>query len=396
MRSLPTDTVKPRPSHARGTPARVAAARRLALCAMAAITCVLGWPGTPGASGRAARAPSAAAPAGSRAARADAVTAWLPYWEMPAALNSTIANAGAIGTASPYWYYVAGDGRIHGEAGAGSATVIAELRAHGVQVVPMVTEEAGLRAFAGLLANATRRAALTRRLVAVASQTGVAGLDLDFESFAYDPGHLTAPANAVATLYPRLVAQVCRALHAIGRSCQVAVMARTGPASSYAHRDIATWVYDYRALAVAADRVQIMAYDYHSPGGPAGPIAPLPWVRQVIAYARTQGDPSHYELGVPAYGYEWYGRTSATAVYARQGAVLAAQVHARPRWNATAGEQTFSYRVNGHRRIVWYVDARADLYRARLAAEAGFSGVAVWAAGYEQPELWRQLGAAHR
>ena len=134
-----------------------------------------------------------------------------------------------------------------------------------------------------------------------------------------------------------------------------------------------------------------MAYDDHSPGGPAGPIAPLPWVRAVIAFARVQADPRRYELGVPAYGYEWYGRTSATAVFARQAAALAARFHGHQRWDPTVGEETFSFREQGHRHTVWYENATADLERARLAAAAGFSGVAVWAAGYEQPQLWQGL-----
>ena len=324
-------------------------------------------------------------------ARADGVTAWLPYWEMQSAFASTIDNAKAIGTVSPYWYDIAGDLKVHDEAGAGSGPVVAELNAHDIKLVPMVTEDAGLSAFAHILESTGRRATLTRELVAIAAHDGFAGIDLDFESFAYDPKHLTAPANKLASLYPVLVAQVCKALHAIGRSCQVTVMARTSTAPTYAHGDIATWVYDYRELVAVADRVQIMAYDDHSPGGRAGPIAPLSWVRQVIAYARSQADPRRYELGVPAYGYEWYGRTSATAVYARQAPLLAAQVHAKPRWDAAAGEETFSYRAAGHRHTVWYENAAADFERARLAAAAGFSGVAVWAAGYEQPQLWRGL-----
>lgn len=324
-------------------------------------------------------------------APAAAVTAWLPYWEMPAALSSTIDNASAIGTASPYWYDIAGDSTVHDEAGAGSASVIAELSANHVQLVPMVTEDSGLTAFARILESRSRRAKLVRTLVALGSRPGFAGVDLDFESFAADPGHLTVPVDTIASQYPALVAQVCRALHAIGRSCQVTVMARTSSAPGFAHGDIAAWAYDYRALAAAADRVQIMAYDDHSPGGPAGPIAPLPWVRQVISYARAQGDPRHYELGVPAYGYEWYGRTSATAVYARQAAALATRVHGRPHWDPVAGEETFSFGRAGHRHTVWYENATADLERARLAAAAGFSGVAVWAAGYEQPQLWRGL-----
>ena len=319
------------------------------------------------------------------------VTAWLPYWEMPAALSSTLGNSSVIGTASPYWYDVSGDSHVIDEKGAGSPAVIAAMQARHEQVLPMVTEEEGMSAFAAILQSRVRRTALVRTLVRLASHPGYAGLDIDFESFAYDPKHRSALADRLATLYPALIAQTCAALHAIGRSCQVAVMARTTSAHTYSHGDIPNWIYDYRALTAAADRVQVMAYDYHSPGGPAGPIAPVPWVEQVIAYARTQGPADRYELGVPSYGYDWYGRTSATAVYASQVAALATQVHARPHWSAREGEETFSYRVHHDRHTVWIDTAAADAERAKLAADAGFAGVAVWAAGYEQPQLWSGL-----
>ncbi len=327
-------------------------------------------------------------------ARALDVTAWLPYWEMSAALSSTVAGAGAITTASPYWYEVAGDSTVHYEAGAGSQSVIAALQAHHVRLVPMVTEAAGMGEFAQILSDPVRRARLVRTLVKLGSHPGFAGLDLDFENFAYDPKHRLALEQRVASLYPKLIGAVCAGLHASSRTCQVAVMAHTSRIHVYDHGDIPSWIYEYGPLAKVADRVQLMAYDNHSPGGPAGPIAPLPWVRQVIAFARSQGNAARFELGLPAYGYDWYGRRSASAILANQVPGLLQSVHARLHWDPVMGEQTLTYRQHGHRNVVWFEDTRADLLRARLAASAGFSGVAVWAAGYEQPGLWPLLRGA--
>jgi spore germination protein YaaH len=358
----------------------------LRLWAVAIVVCVGYW------SIQGAGAAVGAHRAKAAAAERLGVTAWLPYWEMPAALSSTLGNSSVIGTASPYWYDISGDSKVLDEQGAGSEAVIAQLLAHHEQIVPMVTEEAGIGAFAQILEDKSKRDALVRTLMKLGSHAGYAGLDIDFESFAYDPRHRTALADRLATLYPELISQTCVALHAIGRSCQVTVMPRTTAAHIYAHGDIPTWVYDYRALAAVADRVQVMAYDDHSPGGPAGPIAPLPWVKQVIAYARSQAaNPSRYELGVPAYGYDWSGPTSATAVYASQVSALLTQVHAKPHWDAVDGEETFRYRLDHRQHTVWVVNAAADHERAELAAAAGFSGVAVWAAGYEQPQLWPGL-----
>lgn len=362
-----------------------ASPKSLRVWALAVAICVGCW------AGQTTAAAAGSPKTGASVQSLGGVTAWLPYWEMSPALSSTLENSGEIGTASPYWYEISGDSHVHEETGAGSPTVISELLAHHEQVLPMVTEEAGFKQFGQILTNPAKRTALVRTLVKLASQPGYSGLDIDFESFAYDPQHRTALEDRLAVLYPKLIVQTCTALHAIGRSCQVAVMARTSSSHTYAHGDIPTWLYDYKALAAAADRIQVMAYDYHSPGGPAGPIAPLPWVKRVIAYAATQAEPSRFELGVPAYGYDWYGRTSAIAVYAGQVSTLLRQVRVKPRWNATEGEETFSYRLHHHRHTVWVVDAQADAERAKLAASAGFSGVAVWAAGYEQPQLWSGL-----
>jgi spore germination protein YaaH len=324
------------------------------------------------------------------------VTAWLPYWIASAARASAAQNGEVIGTASPYWYAISGDSTVRDEPGAGDAAEITQLRADGEQVVPMVTEQSGMVAFERILASKRRRAAMVRTLVGLASHDGYAGLDLDFESFAYDPEHQLGPADRIAALYPTFVAQACTALHAIGRSCDVAVMARTTSARVFAHGDIAIWTYDYSALAHAADHIQVMAYDDHSPGGPTGPIAPLPWVRQILAYARSQSGSAQDELGIPAYGYDWYGSTSASAVFARQVPQLLAKTHAHLHWSASEGEETFVYKRDGHKHRVWYEDATAGAERAKLAQQAGFSGVAIWAAGYEQPDLWQQLGALRR
>ena len=56
-------------------------------------------------------------------------------------------------------------------------------------------------------------------------------------------------------------------------------------------------------------------------------------------------------------------------------------------------EESFSYGRGRRRHTVFYENARAGYARARLAARTGFAGVAVWAAGDEDPALWPALGS---
>jgi spore germination protein YaaH len=309
---------------------------------------------------------------------------------MSQALTSTLDNADLVQTASPYLYSVAGTSTVTDEPDAPSAAELAAIEARGVQVMPTVTEDADLHQFARILASPARRAAMVRTLVAIGSRPGFAGVDLDFESFDVDRKHERPPANQIAALYPRLVAAVCDGLHRLGRGCQVTVMPRTTGAAVYWHGDLATWAYNYAALGRAADRVQVMAYDEHSPISAPGAVAPLPWVKAVIAFTRSQTSPGRVELGVPAYGYNWDG-IDAPAVEAVDAAALAGQMHAHTRWDGREAEETFSYTQGGRRHTVWFENARATQQRARLAAAAGFSGIAIWAAGYEQASLWAGL-----
>jgi spore germination protein YaaH len=311
---------------------------------------------------------------------------------MSQAVSSTLDNSDLVRTASPYLYSVAGTSTVKDEPDAPSAADMAEIEARGVKVVPMVTEDAGLDHFARILSSPQRRAAMVRTLVRIGSEPGFAGVDLDFESFDVDRKHDRKPANEISTLYPQLVGAVCDTLHRLGRGCQVTVMPRTTGGAVYWHGDLATWAYNYAALGRAADRVQVMAYDEHSPINAPGPVAPLQWVKHVIAYTRSQMSPRRAELGVPAYGYNWDG-IDAPAVMAVDAASLAHQMHAHMRWSKLGAEETFSYKQGGRRHTVWFENARATARRARLAAAAGFSGIAIWAAGYEQASLWTRLSA---
>jgi len=319
-----------------------------------------------------------------------AVSVWLPYWDMPAAEDSALANAGVVGTASPFWYGISGDSRIESDPGAGDASIVDGLRARGLEVVPTVTETAGMRDFDRMLASASRRAAMVRALIMIARSGDYAGLDLDFEEFAVDRAHQAAPADEAAAAYPAFVGQACGALHAIGLSCTVTIMPRTSAAHVYWRNKLATWVYDYGALAAVADLVQVMAYDEHAPGTAPGPVAPYPWVIEVVRYARATMPPGKVELALPAYGYDW-SRGQATSITSRQAAQLALEVGAPPSWSAAQAEETFRYGSRRRRHVVWYENGAAEYDRARLAKAAGFAGVDLWYAGGEDPAVWPLL-----
>jgi spore germination protein len=301
-------------------------------------------------------------------------------------------NANLVGTASPFWYSISGDSTIADDPGAGEESVIKKLRDRHIRVVPTVTEAAGLPAFVSILESHRRREAMARALVTIATSRDYSGLDLDFENFALDPHHNAALASEAAARYPAFIAQVCSALRERGRTCTVTIMPRTSRAHVYWRKQFATWVYGYAALAKAANRVRIMAYDEHAPGGRPGPISSISWVKRVIAYARSTMVLNKVELALPAYGYDW-SAAGATSITSRQALRLALQRHAALRWKPRQAETTFRYTLGGARHVVWYQNPMASYERASLAKSAGFAGIDFWSAGGEAAALWPKLRA---
>jgi spore germination protein YaaH len=134
-----------------------------------------------------------------------------------------------------------------------------------------------------------------------------------------------------------------------------------------------------------------MAYDYHWASSGPGPIAPVSWVRGVLAYARTQIPASKIILGIPLYGYDWAGRHGANLT-SQQAVRLAARYHARVRYDSASQSPWFSYTAaDGSRHQVWFENPASSRAKLALARAAGAGGVFLWMYGDEAPGTWAAL-----
>ena len=175
--------------------------------------------------------------------------------------------------------------------------------------------------------------------------------------------------------------------------------------------DSGFWVYDYGAITPLVDAIRIMAYDYSVAESAPGPVAPLDWVRRVVAgTTEASGDPSKLFLGVPLYGRNWVTATSGECPESAPGVEtvtnrvvddLVARRGATPVYDAALGEWTFTYDAEFadattsciQSREVFYVDDDGVQQRIQLAVDAGMGGVALFALGYDDQEVWNNVAA---
>jgi spore germination protein YaaH len=258
-----------------------------------------------------------------------------------------------------------------------------------------------------VLADPASRAAHVATIADLAATNDFDGIDLDYEQFAFSDNRATWPTTR--PLWIDFLTELGDRLHADGRTLSVSVphIADTERTQSSGY-----WVYDYAGMEPHVDQIRIMAYDYST--DKAGPIAPLPRVREAIAAAKDAvDDDSKLVLGVALYGYNWPIATvgacpaeqeGKTSVSQRNIDELLAKRSATPVFDPVTGESTFTYPLEvtdgtttcTQTREVHYVDAEGARLRIDLARTERLGAVSLWALGFDSPATWQSIGSLAR
>lgn len=148
--------------------------------------------------------------------------------------------------------------------------------------------------------------------------------------------------------------------------------------------------YDYRTIGKYVDRIFLMTYDWHWPGGPSGPIAPLDRVRATLDYAVSVVPRSKLMLGIPQYAYDrtLSGEKRTGKAYSTQRAIDLYIAHESPiHYHEAAAAPTFRYvDNNGLLHEVWFEDPRSLLAKFRLVKTYGLAGMGCWHLGLTMPQ----------
>jgi spore germination protein len=308
----------------------------------------------------------------------------LPFWNLTEGPNIVTANRGSFNEASPWIYGIARNGQIVAqvpERAAETAAGVAQLRKAAIPLVPTIANVTnGQWAYEPVAAMLHDPTTMTRHIddvVALVQRESYAGIDIDYED-------LRATDREAFTTF---VTRLGDALHDKNKILSVAVFAKTTDAGDD-QRNVAQ---DYAAIGEAADEVRLMAYDYHWAASTPGPVAPITWVRDVLAYAKTQIPPDKIVLGVPVSGYDWvdgqgepvswlqcFGRTRT--------------FHATLQYDRLSQSPSFRYTDTQNREHeVWFENAESTSAKLEAAKTAGIRGAYLWMIGGEDDRTWSTL-----
>jgi len=284
---------------------------------------------------------------------------------------SLAAHAAQISVVSPTGLRAAADGTLLGTVDPPS---LAAASARGLPVWPLVQNDGfDAAAVSRLLHDDNAVGRLVASLAALATRTGLGGIDLDFEEL--DPAD-----RAALTAF---VDRLGRALHAGGGRLAVAVVPHK-PGGLNLHSD----VYDLPAIAAAADLVTVMAYEQHGQRTQPGPVGGLDWMRAIVAGTAPQLIGDRTLLGLATYARSWSSGGAVADGYAPAVAAALATPGARVDEDFPAD----SLVIHGGDGGLTYADPGASIAgRVGLAAEHHLAGVAMWRLGFEDPAVWSEL-----
>jgi len=319
------------------------------------------------------------------AALSKRVSGNLVFWDQNRGFEVIRANPDLFSDISPFWYRVAADGHVTAYATGGGVSyedpsILSFLRANGILVIPTVANILNGAWDGALVSRMIADPALTtvniESLVQLAVTQGYDGIDLDYEN-------LSASDRLAFTSF---VNQLAVALHANGKLLAVNLYAKTSEPGTWGGPQAQDWW----AIGQVVDQVRIMTYEYHWSTSGAGPIAPVDWLRDVLAFARTTMPAEKIMQGVPLYGYDWVGQSGVDVVW-EQTIGLVKQYGATVRWDAASASPWFEYVAKRTRHTVWFENASSIDAKLQVNIEQAVGGLSFWRLGGQDPEVWSTL-----
>lgn len=307
------------------------------------------------------------------------VAAWITTnWDAEDARRAFNKNLDVFDTISPFWYNMDPDGNLSTKGGARDVGLIQEAHQNGIRVIPTITNNFSAEKATQVLSTSASRKHHIDVILNEVLSNDYDGIDIDYENVA------TSGRDAFSSF----VTDLASALHSRGKLLSVTVQAKLSDTNNWN----GPGGTDYAVIGPLVDQFRIMTYDYHRSNSDPGPIAPIPWIKQAIGYAKQYVAPEKILAGLPFYGYDWsltHGENDTSAITWDGVQQELKQFNPTVEWDAEAGESYYTYTSDGGENLVYFQDARSIKAKTEAIMETGVAGVTIWRLGSEDPEIFQ-------
>ena len=293
-------------------------------------------------------------------------------------------NADKIDILAPQFFSVTAKMKIAGSFDANLKKVIAQAQENNknIKVMPLVVN-AGFKqsVMHKLLTSPTDQDAVITGLVYIAKKNKYIGWQFDFENISY----------LDKDLYSSFVEKTAKSLHKNNLILSVAAVTRI---VDYEDTDaFKNWggAFDYARLAKVVDFISLMTYD--DPNS-TGPVASLPFIKNVLAYVKDKIPADKLSLGIPLYYWGWSAdpvkKITASGTFSRLSNIMDNFAYSL-NFDELLGAACLTYSYNNQQYNLWYQDDKGFAERLDIVNQNSFRGFSAWVLGVEDPTVWSVL-----
>lgn len=301
--------------------------------------------------------------------------AFLPWWDFPISLAEFSRNADSMHIASPFIYIVDPQGSIETKhiLTTEELNILSSLN---VKVIPTISNDFDPERISNIINNKQRSSSHISDLLSIIEESNYDGILIDYELMhARDKDAFSVFIDELSESMRERNYELIVALH---------------PKRS----DDDTWTgsqaQDWHRLARSADKLLVMAYDYHWSGSkyPGGPIAPVHWVDDVVSYVSEVMPADKAILGLGIYAYDWSENSSQADIYTITQLNRRLQnIPYQEMFDDDSKSPHLSYSQNNVARKVWFENVES-LSVKLVRYNDKFSGFCVWRAGGIPDDYW--------
>lgn len=231
-----------------------------------------------------------------------------------------------------------------------------------------------------VLSHTSVRERLENKLLSLAIEYNLDGLNIDFENIIEDTGEDFI--------------QFVRELSIKCRSNGIVLSI-----NDYVPVDYRAY-YDYEEQGTVADYVVIMAYDEHyNGGGEAGSVSSVGFVKDAVNNIKDKVPADQVIIALPFYTRLWKVTTSAdgtenieSSAYGMSGAEsVLSDRNIKPSWDAGSGQYYAEYKEGNATYKIWLEEENSIEEKLKSVTEGGIYNVSFWRLGLEKTEVWNTV-----